>query len=73
MKHRLGGILDACFNAIFGVCIEKCIDFICNFIIFLICLIEESCFFNEVYPVRYPYPCVILVLNIFLPGVGTMV
>ena len=78
MKKRLGGgIADFLFRLICGkcldVCISKCIDFICQFMVYLICLIEESCFMIEVYPVRNTYSCLILVLNIFLPGVGTMV
>ena len=49
------------------------VECICEFTIFLMCVIEETCFYDDIYPVRYPFPCMIITLNIFLPGVGTMI
>ena len=49
------------------------VECICEFTIYLMCVIEESCFIDDIYPVRYPFPCLILTFNIFLPGVGTMI
>ena len=46
-------------------------------ICYLTCLLgiafEDSCFPDEVYPVKYPYPCLILMWNILIPGTGTMI
>ncbi len=56
---------------------RKLNDGLGELICYLTCLlgiaIEETCFSDEVYPVRKPYPCLILMWNIILPGFGTMI